>query len=180
MGSTGGPAPRRTGRLTVGRNITWTWTCVIALQITDPSSRQRGSPIWKKQESNCHSMKCKIWSPAPKVHDTKMNWPTDRRSQYNLNLYRKLYSNSAQRTNPLVTRHLFPVTLTRNIKSLEISKLNSLNHIIIKVELYRAQTSLTQCYKCQNIGCKQSHDVCIGNALKRQLQTIRQVAAIAP
>jgi hypothetical protein len=38
MGPTGGPAPRRTGRQTVGRNITWNWTCVIALQITDPSS----------------------------------------------------------------------------------------------------------------------------------------------
>jgi hypothetical protein len=36
------PAPRRTGRQTVGRNITWNWTFVIALQITDPSSRQRG------------------------------------------------------------------------------------------------------------------------------------------
>jgi hypothetical protein len=26
----------------VRRNITWTWTFVIALHITDPSSRQRG------------------------------------------------------------------------------------------------------------------------------------------
>jgi hypothetical protein len=45
MGPIGAPAPRRTGRQTVGRNITWNWTCVIALQITDPCSRQRGHPI---------------------------------------------------------------------------------------------------------------------------------------
>jgi hypothetical protein len=52
------------------------------------------------------------------------------------------------------------VTLTRNVKSQEIFKLNSSDHIIIKVESYRAQTSFTQCYNCQNIGhvwanCKQ-------------------------
>jgi hypothetical protein len=56
---------------------------------------------------------------------------------------------------------LFLVTLTRSIKSQEIFKLNSLNHIIIKVQLYRAQTGLEQCYNCQNFGhvwanCKQS------------------------
>jgi hypothetical protein len=55
---------------------------------------------------------------------------------------------------------LFLVTLTSNIKCEEIFKLNSLNIIIIKVELYRAQTGLTQCYNCQNFGhvwanCKQ-------------------------
>jgi hypothetical protein len=27
------------GRQTVGRNVTWNWTCVNALQITDPPSR---------------------------------------------------------------------------------------------------------------------------------------------
>jgi hypothetical protein len=60
---------------------------------------------------------------------------------------------------------LFLVTLTRNMKSQEIFELNSLNHIIIKVELYRAQTGLKQLYKCQNFGhvwanCKQPLDVC--------------------
>jgi hypothetical protein len=52
MGSIGGSAPRRTGRQTVDRNIfvTWNWTCVIALQITDPSYRQRGRPTWKKKK----------------------------------------------------------------------------------------------------------------------------------
>jgi hypothetical protein len=51
-----GPAPRRTGRQTVGHIVTWNWTCVIALQITDPSSRQK----MKNKESNCHSEKCNI------------------------------------------------------------------------------------------------------------------------
>jgi hypothetical protein len=46
-----GPAPRRSGRQTVGRNITWTWTRVIALQITDPSSHQRGRPTWKRKNA---------------------------------------------------------------------------------------------------------------------------------
>jgi hypothetical protein len=55
---------------------------------------------------------------------------------------------------------LFLVTLTRNIKSQEIYKLNSLNRIVIKVALYRAQIVLTQCYNGQNFGhvwanCKQ-------------------------
>jgi hypothetical protein len=52
------------------------------------------------------------------------------------------------------------VTLTRNIKSQQIFSHNSLNHIINKTELSRAQTSLTQYYNCQNCGhvwanCKQ-------------------------
>jgi hypothetical protein len=37
-----GPTSRRNGRQTVSRNVTWTWTSTIALQITDPASRQRG------------------------------------------------------------------------------------------------------------------------------------------
>jgi hypothetical protein len=61
---------------------------------------------------------------------------------------------TATRTEPNGQIHvesltLFSVTLTRNVKSQEIFKLNSLNHIIIKVELYRTQTGLAQCYNCQ-------------------------------
>jgi hypothetical protein len=41
------------------------------------------------------------------------------------------------------TLPLFLVTLARYIKSREIYKLNSLNHIVIKVELYIAQVGLT-------------------------------------
>jgi hypothetical protein len=44
------------------------------------------------------------------------------------------------------------VTLSRNIKSQEIFKLNSLSHIIIKVELYRTHTGLMQSYNCQKFG----------------------------
>jgi hypothetical protein len=39
---------------------------------------------------------------------------------------------------------LFLVTIARNINLKEILKLNSLNHIIIEVETYRAQTD---CYE---------------------------------
>jgi hypothetical protein len=57
---------------------------------------------------------------------------------------------------------LFLVTLTRNIKSQEIFKLNSLNHVIIKVDLYRVQIG----YDCQNFGhvwanCKHPLDICV-------------------
>jgi len=55
---------------------------------------------------------------------------------------------------------LFLVTLPRNDRSQEIFKLTSLTHIIIKMEAYRVQTCLTQCYNCQQFGhvwanCKQ-------------------------
>jgi hypothetical protein len=61
----------------------------------------------------------------------------------------------------LETLSLFLVNLARNVNSQQIFKLNSLNHIIIKVESQRALTGLTQCYNCQNFGhvcanCKQS------------------------
>jgi hypothetical protein len=67
------------------------------------------------------------------------------------------------------------VTLTRNVKSQKIFKLNSLNHIMIKVELYRAQIGLTNCYNCQNFGlvwanCKQPPLClwCCGGHLNRE------------
>jgi hypothetical protein len=55
---------------------------------------------------------------------------------------------------------LFLITLLRNTKSQEIFRLNTLCHVAIKVEAYRAQNSLTQCYNCQQFGhiwanCKQ-------------------------
>jgi hypothetical protein len=74
---------------------------------------------------------------------------------------------------------VFLVTLTRKVNSQEIFKLNSLNHIIIKVESYRTQTDLMQCYNCQTLvmswqTASNPFDVCgvvvascIGNALKR-------------
>jgi hypothetical protein len=72
---------------------------------------------------------------------------------------------TATRTSPNGQTHveplpLFLVTLTRIIKFQEIFKLNSLNDILIKGQLYRGQTGPTQCYNCQNFdqiwaNCKQ-------------------------
>jgi hypothetical protein len=52
---------------------------------------------------------------------------------------------------------LFLITLPRTSKSHQILKLRSLNNIEIRVEAYKAQTSLTQCYNCGHIwaNCKQ-------------------------
>jgi hypothetical protein len=55
---------------------------------------------------------------------------------------------------------LFLVTLPRTENSKNIFKLNNLCNIIIKVEAYRTQNGLTQCYNCQQFGhvwanCKQ-------------------------
>jgi hypothetical protein len=86
MSPTGGPAPRRTGRQTVGRNITWNWTCVITPQITDPSSRQRGRPTWKIKKVIVTQINVSSGYLLQKQQDTKTNWPTDRRSQCNLKL----------------------------------------------------------------------------------------------
>jgi hypothetical protein len=43
-------------------------------------------PYTEKKESNCETKKLKSGHPLQKGHDTKTNWPTDRRSQCNLNL----------------------------------------------------------------------------------------------
>jgi hypothetical protein len=85
MGPIGGPTPRWTGRQTVGRNITSTWTCVIALQITDPSSCQRGCPTRKRKKVIVTQRNVTSGHPFQKGHNTKTKWPTDRQSQHNLN-----------------------------------------------------------------------------------------------
>jgi hypothetical protein len=41
------------------------------------------------------------------------------------------------------------VTLYHKEKSPQISNLTNLSHVIIKVEVYRAQLNLVQCYNCQ-------------------------------
>jgi hypothetical protein len=66
---------------------------------------------------------------------------------------------SPDASNP-TTLPLFLVTLPRTQKSHEIFKLSSLCHICIKVEAYKSQSSLTQCFNCQQFGhvwanCKQ-------------------------
>jgi hypothetical protein len=47
---------------------------------------------------------------------------------------------------------LFLVTLPRAAKSQEIFQLPSLSHNAIKVEIYRAQSALTQRHNCQQFG----------------------------
>jgi hypothetical protein len=59
-----------------------------------------------------------------------------------------------------ITLPLFLVTLPRTTKSSELFKLSSLCHISIRVEAYKSQNSLTQCFNCQKFGhvwanCKQ-------------------------
>jgi hypothetical protein len=59
-----------------------------------------------------------------------------------------------------ITLPLFLVTLPRTAKSQELFKLSGLCHICIKVEVYKSQTTLTQCFNCQKFGhvwvnCKQ-------------------------
>jgi hypothetical protein len=44
MGPIGDTAPRRTGRQNVGRNITWNWTCVIALKLQTRPLVREGAP----------------------------------------------------------------------------------------------------------------------------------------
>jgi hypothetical protein len=69
--------------------------------------------------------------------------------------------------------------LTGDKTSQEIFKLNTLNHIIIKVELYRAQPGLTSATTTKALAmsgstasnsldvCGAAVATCIGNALKR-------------
>jgi hypothetical protein len=59
-----------------------------------------------------------------------------------------------------ITLSLFLVTLPRKTKSQDLFKLANLCHISIKVESYKSQNALTQCYNCQKFGhvwanCKQ-------------------------
>jgi uncharacterized paraquat-inducible protein A len=60
---------------------------------------------------------------------------------------------------------LFLITLPRTAISQEIFRLQSLCHIAIRMEAYRAQNDLTQCHNCQQFGhvwenCKQ-HPRCL-------------------
>jgi hypothetical protein len=98
------PTPRRTGWLIVGRNVTWAWTCVIALQITDPSSRQRGRPTWRRKKVIATQRSVKSGHLLQMGPDTKTNWSTDRRSQYNLsfNLNSNLVSQSEWTLNSIL------------------------------------------------------------------------------
>jgi hypothetical protein len=59
-----------------------------------------------------------------------------------------------------ITLPLLIVTLPRTAKTQDLFKLSNLCHISIKVESYKSQNTLTQCYNCQKFGhvwanCKQ-------------------------
>jgi hypothetical protein len=76
----------------------------------------------------------------------------------------------------------FLVTLTRNIKSKEIFRLNSLNHIIIKVEYTELRLALRSATTAKTFAmsgptasnpfdvCGVLEATCIENALERQMQ----------
>jgi hypothetical protein len=51
-----------------------------------------------------------------------------------------------------ITLPLFLVALPKTIKSSELFKLSSLCHISIKVEAYKSQNTLSQCFNCQKFG----------------------------
>jgi hypothetical protein len=103
-------APIGTGLQTISRNIIWNWTCIIALQITDPSSRQRWCPTWKNKKVIVTQINVTSGHRLQKGHDTKMNWPTERWSQYNLNLvdadsgWQSIDPTSRQRGHPTTTQ----------------------------------------------------------------------------
>jgi hypothetical protein len=60
------------------------------------------------------------------------------------NMRQMSHSKSTQQPNPHGNSPSILCYLNKKQKSHEIFKLNNLNHVIIKVELYRAQTSLMQ------------------------------------
>jgi hypothetical protein len=59
---------------------------------------------------------------------------------------------TSKRPQAPVNLALFLITLPRSGKSQDIFQFTSLSHVIVKVEAYRAQTGLTQCYNCQQFG----------------------------
>jgi hypothetical protein len=72
----------------------------------------------------------------------------------------------------MTTRNLplFLITILRTAKSQDNFKLESLCHISIQFEAYRAQSALTQCQNCQQFGhiwakCKQLPAVCGAGAV---------------
>jgi hypothetical protein len=86
---------------------------------------------------------------------------------------------------------LFLVTLTKSTKSQEIFKLNSLCHIVIRLEAYRAQNGLTRCFNCRQLGhvwanrrqpphcCGVEAATRIRSALRRRKKTPPPTAATA-
>jgi hypothetical protein len=65
----------------MGLNSYISVTAQEALQITDPSSRQRGRPTWKIKKVIITQINVTYGHLLQEGQDTKMIWPTDRRSQ---------------------------------------------------------------------------------------------------
>jgi hypothetical protein len=88
---------------------------------------------------------------------------------------------AANRTAPhgqadVETLPLFLVAFMRNAKYQEIFKLNNLNHIIIKVEPYRARATTSKGLAMSGAELA----TCTGKAPKRLIQNVRSVTAVAP
>jgi hypothetical protein len=80
--------PRRTGRLTADRNVTWTWTWKLRDCTADyrPVLSSEWTPYMKRKKVIVTQRNGRSSHLLQMGSDTKMNWPTDRRPQYNLNL----------------------------------------------------------------------------------------------
>jgi hypothetical protein len=105
----------------------------------------------------CHKsqkpIKAVIWqlpvsSPAEDISDGLVNLVFDVISVKQMSATRLSPAEGASTVNI----PLFLITLPRTSKSHEIFKLTSLRNIGIRVEAYKAQTGLTQCYNCQQFG----------------------------
>jgi hypothetical protein len=82
--SDGRLTPGQTGRLTVGRKLTSTSTATWLWLLYGWRIWMKASYI--KKEVIVKQRKLKSGQGPHRGPDTKKNWPTDRRSQYNLNL----------------------------------------------------------------------------------------------
>jgi hypothetical protein len=87
-------------------------------------------------------------TPAENIYDGLMSLDFDVISVKQMTTNRR---SSAEGTTS-VNLPLFLITLTRTTKSQDIFTLTSICHFAIKVELFKAQNILTQCYNCQKFG----------------------------
>jgi hypothetical protein len=91
----------------------------------------------------------------------------------------------------IITLLLFLITLPRTPKSQEIFRLQKLCHIAIRVEAYRNQNSLTQCYNCHSLAtygqtasshpavCGAGPDTCTRSAPRKRKHFLHLHAATA-
>jgi len=97
--------------------------------------------------------------PVKAIRHLPINTPTEDKSNGVQDLGYSVFSvkqMTASRPSPEGGSHtlnlpLFLVTLPKNSKSQEIFQLNSLCHIVDRVEAYRTQNALTQCFSYQKL-----------------------------